>query len=306
MRIDVVTTFPELFAAASPGVLGVSIPARAIAAGALEVVATNIRDFATDKHHKTDDRPFGGGPGMVMLCQPLFDAVMAVEAKGPQAASTRRVLLTPQGVPLTQGLVEELAKEPRLVLIAGHYEGIDERVIDELAPIEVSLGDYVLSGGEIAALVLIDAIARLLPGVLGHELSSVEDSFGRVDVPAAAKPSRREREQARKQALMAALESPAAPTPTPTASPAATPNPTAATPAQLPLAQDFAAAQAAGADLAGRCVRLLDCPQYTKPREWRGREVPEVLLSGDHARIAAWRLEQRIARTRARRPDLLG
>jgi tRNA (guanine37-N1)-methyltransferase len=303
MRIDVVTTFPELFAAVSPGVLGVSIPARAIAAGALEVVATNIRDFATDKHHKTDDRPFGGGPGMVMLCQPLFDAVMAVEAKGPPVAApdtpaptARRVLLTPQGVPLTQGLVEELAKEPRLVLIAGHYEGIDERVIDELAPIEVSLGDYVLSGGEIAALVLIDAIARLLPGVLGHELSSVEDSFGRVDVPAAAKPSRREREQARKQALTAALESPATPTPP-------TPTPAAAAPAQMPLAQGFAAAPA---DLAGRCVRLLDCPQYTKPREWRGREVPEVLLSGDHARIAAWRLEQRIARTRARRPELLG
>lgn len=301
MRIDVVTTFPELFAAASPGVLGVSIPARAIAAGALEVVATNIRDFATDKHHKTDDRPFGGGPGMVMLCQPLFDAVMAVEAKGPPVAApdtptpARRVLLTPQGVPLTQGLVEELAKEPRLVLIAGHYEGIDERVIDELAPIEVSLGDYVLSGGEIAALILIDAIARLLPGVLGHQLSSVEDSFGRVDVPAAAKPSRREREQARKQALMAALESPATPTPAPT--------PTAVASAQMPLAQDVAAAPA---DLAGRCVRLLDCPQYTKPREWRGREVPEVLLSGDHARIAAWRLEQRIARTRARRPELLG
>lgn len=292
MRIDVVTTFPELFAAASPGVLGVSIPARAIAAGALEVVATNIRDFATDKHHKTDDRPFGGGPGMVMLCQPLFDAVMAVEAKGQpvSAAPIRRVLLTPQGVPLTQGLVEELAKEPRLVLIAGHYEGIDERVIEELDPIEVSLGDYVLSGGEIAALVLIDAIARLQPGVLGHELSNVEDSFGQVDVPLPPKPSRREREQARKQALMASVE------------PAASPH--AAPPAvQPPISQPITAA--CPADPAGRTVRLLDCPQYTKPREWHGREVPEVLLSGDHARIAAWRLEQRIARTRARRPDLL-
>jgi tRNA (guanine37-N1)-methyltransferase len=295
MRIDVVTTFPELFAAASPGVLGVSIPARAIAAGALEVVATNIRDFATDKHHKTDDRPFGGGPGMVMLCQPLFDAVMAVEAKGPPVAlpptparAIRRVLLTPQGVPLTQGLAEELAKEPRLVLIAGHYEGIDERVIEELAPIEVSLGDYVLSGGEIAALVLIDAIARLQPGVLGHELSNVEDSFGRVDVPLPPKPSRREREQARKQALMASVEPVGSPTPSPV---------------QPPLSQPLTAARPA--DPAGRSVRLLDCPQYTKPREWHGREVPEVLLSGDHARIAAWRLEQRIARTRSRRPDLL-
>lgn len=285
MRIDVVTTFPELFASTSPGVLGVSIPARAIAAGALEVVATDIRAFATDKHHKTDDRPFGGGPGMVMLCQPLFDAVMAVERQGPPVPA-RRVLLTPQGVPLTQALVEELAREPRLVLIAGHYEGIDERVIEELAPIEVSLGDYVLSGGEIAALVLIDAIARLQPGVLGHELSSVEDSFGRVDVPMPPKPSRRERELARKQALMASLDEDAQPTPPQALAPA----PTLPTPALDP---------------AGRSVRLLDCPQYTKPREWHGREVPEVLLSGDHARIAAWRLEQRIARTRARRPDLL-
>lgn len=296
MRIDVVTTFPELFAAASPAVLGVSIPARAIAAGALEVVATNIRDFATDKHRKTDDRPFGGGPGMVMLCQPLFDAVVAVEHQGPPVPA-RRVLLTPQGVPLTQVLVEELAKEPRLVLIAGHYEGIDERVIEELAPIEVSLGDYVLSGGEIAALVLIDAIARLQPGVLGHELSNVEDSFGRVNVPLPPRPSRRERELARRQALRASLDPPTTPTTptTPTKPPTAIP---AAENSQPPISQPLA-------DVAGRWVRLLDCPQYTKPREWHGRGVPEVLLSGDHARIAAWRLEQRIARTRVRRPDLL-
>ena len=294
MRIDVVTTFPELFANASPGVLGVSIPARAIAAGALEVVATDIRDFATDKHHKTDDRPFGGGPGMVMLCQPLFDAVMEVERQGLPAPAPpiRRVLLTPQGVPLTQALVEELAREPRLVLIAGHYEGIDERVIEELAPIEVSLGDYVLSGGEIAALVLIDAIARLQPGVLGHELSSVEDSFGSVDVPPPPKPSRRERELARKQALMASIDTPPI---AQTAVPQTlTSTHTPPTPTPTPTL-----------DPTGRTVRLLDCPQYTKPREWHGREVPEVLLSGDHSRIAAWRLEQRIARTRARRPDLL-
>jgi tRNA (guanine37-N1)-methyltransferase len=170
---------------------------------------------------------------MVMLCQPLWDAVHAVEAADPRPAM--RVLLTPQGRPLTQALVEELAGKPRLLLIAGHYEGIDERVIEALQPLEVSIGDYVLSGGELAAMVLIDAVARLLPGALGHEDSAAQDSF----------------------------------------SPAA-----------------------------GLADRLLDCPHYTKPREWMGRSVPEVLLSGDHGAIARWRLEQRLSRTRARRPDL--
>ncbi len=178
MRIDVLTTFAELFTTEPGGVLGSSIPKRAIEAGALEVVATNIRDHADNKHDRTDDRPFGGGPGMVMTCQPLWDAAMAAEALHP--APARRVLLSPQGVPLTQALVEELASQPRLLLIAGHYEGIDERVIERLEPLEVSLGDYVLSGGELGALVLIDAIARLLPGVLGDEASASEDSFGGV------------------------------------------------------------------------------------------------------------------------------
>ncbi|HEX2836864.1 MAG TPA: tRNA (guanosine(37)-N1)-methyltransferase TrmD [Phycisphaerales bacterium] len=272
MRVDVLTTFPELFNAAAPGVLGVSIPARAIAAGRLEVSATNIRDFATDKHQKTDDRPFGGGPGMVMMCQPLWDAVQAVEARDstPEVRPCTRILMTPQGSPLTQAMVEEFATKPRLLVLAGHYEGIDERVIEALAPVEVSIGDYVLSGGELAALVLIDAVARLLPGVLGHEESSVQDSFSTVDVPA----EKRKRGGSSGSGGEAAAITPAAETP------------------ELPLA--------------GRRLRLLDCPQYTKPREWMGRAVPEVLLSGDHQRIAAWRLEQRIARTRARRPDLLG
>ncbi len=175
MRIDVLTTFPELFAAEPPGVLGVSIPRRAIDAGAVEIVATNIRDHTLNKHGKTDDRPFGGGPGMVMTCQPLWDAAMAAERADPRPA--RRVLLTPQGTPLTQQIVGELAVEPRLLLICGHYEGIDERVIERLDPLEISIGDYILSGGELAALVLIDAVARLLPGVLGHDDSAGQDSF---------------------------------------------------------------------------------------------------------------------------------
>lgn len=256
VRIDVLTTFPELFAATPPGVLGVSIPSRAIAAGALSVHATNIRDFTTDKHQKTDDRPFGGGPGMVMMCQPLWDAVMAAEGRDdvvpPRPA--RRILLTPQGVPLTQELVERLAIEPRLLMIAGHYEGLDERVIQKLDPVEISIGDYVLSGGELGALVLIDAIARLLPGVLGDQASSSQDSFSSFTLPT-SKPSS-------KRSKAAASTGPVA-------------------------------------------ARLLDCPHYTKPREWMGLTIPDVLLSGDHAKIEAWRLAQRVERTRQRRPDIL-
>jgi tRNA (guanine37-N1)-methyltransferase len=171
---------------------------------------------------------------MVMMCQPMYDAVMGVEALDPRPAT--RILLTPQGVPLKQAMVEELATKPRLLLIAGHYEGLDERVIEKLAPLEISVGDYVLSGGELAAMVLMDAIIRKLPGALGHEDSAEQDSFGK----------------------------------------------------------------------AADGTRLLDCPHYTKPREWMGMGVPEILLSGDHAKIAKWRHEQALARTKVRRPDLLG
>ena len=177
---------------------------------------------------------------MVMMCQPVWDAVQAVEAM--DARRPVRILLTPQGRLLKQGLVEELAQRDRVLLIAGHYEGIDERVIRALDPMEVSLGDYVLSGGELGAMVLIDAITRLLPGAIGHEDSAAEDSFSTITVNAKS----------------------------------------------------------------GETKRLLDCPHYTKPREWSGMEVPEVLLSGDHGAVDRWRLEQRLARTKERRPDLLG
>lgn len=235
LRVDVLTTFPEMFSDAPGTALGTSIPARARRAGLVEWHAADVRSFTTDKHQKTDDRPFGGGPGMVMLCQPVWDAVAAVEAMDPRPAT--RILLTPQGKLLTQAVVEELATKPRLLLIAGHYEGIDERVIEALAPMELSVGDYVLSGGELAALVLMDAVIRLLPGALGHESSAAEDSFS----------------------------------------------------ATGPGGQ-----------------RLLDCPHYTKPRVWMDREVPPVLLSGNHGAIDAWRLEQKLRRTRERRPDLMG
>jgi len=179
MRIDVLTTFPEMFDRQSPGAMGVSIPGRAQKMGLLELHATNIRDYTDDKHRKTDDRPYGGGPGMVMMCQPVWDAVTAVEAKDPRPAT--RIYLTPQGRSLTQDLVESLATKPRLLMIAGHYEGIDERVIERLDPIEISIGDYILSGGELAAMVLIDAITRTLPGVLGHNDSALEDSFSHAN-----------------------------------------------------------------------------------------------------------------------------
>ena len=230
MRIDLLTIFPEMMTAP----LAASIPGRAAAAGAVQYFVHDIRTWATGPHHKVDDRPFGGGPGMVFMCDPLVDAVEAVEKMDNRAAC--RVLLTPQGEPLRQARVEWLAKQERLLLIAGHYEGIDERAIEELRPLEISVGDFTVSGGELPALLLSDAVVRLLPKVLGHDRSAAEDSFSRRD------------EQG---------------------------NP------------------------------LLDCPHYTRPRSWRGRSVPEVLLSGDHAAIEAWRREQTIHRTRVRRPDLM-
>ncbi|TVQ57988.1 MAG: tRNA (guanosine(37)-N1)-methyltransferase TrmD [Phycisphaerales bacterium] len=232
LRIDILTLFPEMF----PAVLEASIVGRARQAGAVDVHLHNIRDYAGNKHNKVDDRPFGGGPGMVLMCQPLYDAVMDVEAQDERTAL--RILLSPQGEPLRQPRVESLAapETGRLLLIAGHYEGIDERVIEAIAPFEISLGDYVLSGGELAAMVLIDAIARLQPGVLGHADSAAEDSFS----------PRGEGQR-----------------------------------------------------------RLLDCPHYTRPQVWTGREVPPILVSGDHGAVARWREEQMMERTRARRPDLL-
>jgi len=250
MRIDVLTTFPSMFGPAADAALNHSIPARARAARLVEWHATNIRDFTTDKHQKTDDRPFGGGPGMVMTCQPVYDAVTAVEAVDPRPAT--RILMTPQGEPLRQSRVEELATKPRLLIIAGHYEGIDERVIQKLAPLEISLGDYVLSGGELAAMILIDAVIRLLPGATGDAQSPREDSFGVA------------------QPFLGNLQTPKRD--------------------RIPLPAH---------------QRLLDCPHYTKPRDWMGLPVPEVLLSGDHHAIERWRLQQRLDRTRARRPDLL-
>jgi tRNA (guanine37-N1)-methyltransferase len=224
VRIDVLTLFPE----AIEPFCGSSIIGRAQRAGIVTVRTTNIRDFATDRHKSVDDRPFGGGPGMVMMCPPLFDAVAKVESEDPAPAT--RILLCPQGEPFTQATARELASMPRLLLICGHYEGFDERIRAGLKPREISIGDYILSGGEAAAMVVIDAVVRLLPGALGDEQSATEESFS---------------------------------------------------------------------------SGLLEYPHYTRPREFRGMAVPEVLLSGDHAKIEQWRRDESLRRTRERRPDLL-
>lgn len=230
LRIDILTLFPAMF----PPVLSASILGRAQVGGLVNYHVHDIRDWADNKHRKVDDRPFGGGPGMVMMCQPLHDAVLAVESEDPRPGT--RLLLSPQGEPLRQQRVEELVTHDRLLLIAGHYEGVDERVIEELGLLEISVGDYVVSGGEIPAMLLTDAVVRLLPGALGHEDSAAEDSF---------------------------------------------------------------------APRGPRGERLLDCPHYTRPREWCGRAVPEVLISGDHAAVEQWRRDVMLQRTRTRRPDLL-
>jgi tRNA (guanine37-N1)-methyltransferase len=223
VRIDILTLFPEMFAP----FLGASIPKRAAEKGLVSYHLTNIRDFATDSHKSVDDKPFGGGPGMVMMCQTLVDAVESVEKQ--DAARPVRLLMNPQGRRFDQEVAQQLAGERRLLLIAGHYEGFDQRLIDCLEPMELSIGDYVLSGGELAAMVVIDAVVRLLPGALGAADGAVDESF---------------------------------------------------------------------AD------GLLEHPQFTRPREFRGMAVPDVLLSGDHAAIARWKLEQRRRRTAERRPDL--
>ncbi|MSQ35667.1 MAG: tRNA (guanosine(37)-N1)-methyltransferase TrmD [Dehalococcoidia bacterium] len=224
MRFDVLTLFPGMFA----GPLDESIMRRARDAGLVDVQLHDLRAWATDRHRTVDDYPFGGGAGMVMKPESLFAAVEAIRPLAPEPATV--VLLTPQGRPLDRALVAELAALPRLLLICGRYEGVDERVRRHLADIEVSVADVVLSGGELPALLLIDAVARRLPGVLGGAESLAEESFE---------------------------------------------------------------------------GGLLEYPQYTRPAEFRGWRVPDVLLSGHHAEVARWRQRQRLLRTRARRPDLL-
>jgi len=223
MIVDVVSIFPSMF----EGPLSASIVGLAQERGLLEVRCHDLRDWTHDRHRSTDDSPYGGGPGMVMKPQPLFEAVEAVQALEDEPGKV--VFFTPAGVPFTQTIAEELSGEERLVMVCGRYEGFDERVLS-LADVDLSIGDYVLTGGELPAMVVIDAVTRLLHGVLGHEDSSADESFS---------------------------------------------------------------------------DGLLEYPQYTRPSVYRGMEVPEVLRSGDHARIEAWRREQSIRKTARVRPELL-
>lgn len=223
MRIDVVTLFPDLFEiAVRNGVTG-----RAVQRKVVELGLWNPRDYTADKHRTVDDRPYGGGPGMVMMVQPLKDAIRAAQAAAPES---RAIYLSPQGRRLDQAAVAEFAARPGMILVAGRYEGVDQRLIDSEIDEEWSIGDYVLSGGELAAMVIIDAVVRLLPGVLGHDQSAVQDSF---------------------------------------------------------------------------TAGLLDHPHYTRPEEIDGMTVPEVLLGGDHAAVARWRMKQALGRTWLQRPDVL-
>jgi tRNA (guanine37-N1)-methyltransferase len=229
VRFDVFTIFPEFFV--SP--LHCSILKRAQESGVIQVTVYDIRAHAHDKHRIVDDYPYGGGVGMVMKPEPFFEAVESALnfQAGEQPAPCPIILLSPQGRPFAQNVAEELARHERLALLCGHYEGVDERVAEHLATDEISVGDFVLTGGEIPALAVVDAVARLVPGVLGHEESAQTDSFS---------------------------------------------------------------------------AGLLEYPQYTRPADFRGWKVPDVLLAGHHGEIAKWRQQQALRRTRERRPDLLG
>ncbi len=224
MRIDILTIFPGMFR----GPFEESIVKRAVEKGLVQIFLHDIRDYASDRHRTVDDYTFGGGQGMLMKPEPLFAAVDDVQSQAPERGSV--VLLTPQGRLFDQEVAVELARQERLIVICGHYEGVDARVHEHLATDEISIGDYVLSGGELAAMVVVDAVVRQIPGALGSPLSSADDSFAQG---------------------------------------------------------------------------LLEHPQYTRPAEFRGMSVPEVLLSGNHGEIARWRRQQSLLRTARRRPDLL-
>jgi tRNA (guanine37-N1)-methyltransferase len=225
MRFDIITIFPELFT----GVMDCGIVRRAVQSGLVDIRIVNLRDFTKDRHRSVDDRPYGGGEGMVFMPEPLFEAIESCRGR-EDGSESQVVLLTPQGKTWSQNLAAEFATIPHLLLVCGRYEGVDQRVIDSLVDREISIGDFVLTGGEIPAMVILDSVVRLIPGALGCSDSALNESFS---------------------------------------------------------------------------TGLLDCPQYTRPAEFRGQTVPEVLLSGDHAKIEKWRKEQALEKTKRARPELI-
>ena len=226
MRFDILTLFPDMF----PGYMSQSILNKSIERGLVEIHVHNMRDWAKGRHHKIDDTPYGGGPGMILMVEPVVNCVRDVQAMTSEPGTV--IVTTPQGKRLNQPMVEELAVNKRMILLCGRYEGFDQRVIDILQPQEISIGDYILNGGEVASMVLVDSLVRMVPGVLGDEQSSWDDSFSRGN-------------------------------------------------------------------------RMLEYPQYTRPREFEGQNVPDILLSGNHGEIERWRKAKSLENTKNKRSDLL-
>jgi tRNA (guanine37-N1)-methyltransferase len=292
VRIDIITIFPEYF-----GPLGVSLIGKAAARGDIEFRVHDLRQWAHDIHRTVDDAPFGGGPGMVMKAQVWAEALEDVAPRvpsGPVVPGPRLIVPTPSGVPFTQARAASYTRWPQLIFACGRYEGIDARFIDEARsrmPVdEVSIGDYVLAGGEAAVLVMVEAIGRLLPGVLGNERSASDDSFGGAAAGADAA-SAADAESAGDRDAGS----------WPLSGGDVLPGGEFAGGAVRPGGVPAGGTADAGASMAG----LLEGPVYTRPRVWRGREVPDVLLSGDHAAIARWRRDAALLRTAANRPDLI-
>jgi tRNA (guanine37-N1)-methyltransferase len=267
MRFDIVTIFPEFFA----GPLDFGIVRRAREAGLIDVRIHDLREFAHDRHRTVDDRPFGGGEGMILKPEPLFEAVESLLGAAAPPAATAVVLLSASGKLFRQPVARRLAGLERVVLLCGRYEGVDERVAEHLATEELSIGDFVLSGGELAAALVVDATTRLLPGALGNEASSMHESFAEAQPPGIESTASQEEDE-RRSMRGAALDG--------ANSPASAPHKTE------PI--------------------LLDYPQYTRPAEFRGWVVPEVLLGGNHEEIRRWRQRLALEKTRRNRPDLLG
>lgn len=265
MYFHILTLFPDMVNAG----LHTSILGRAADAGRIHINTINFREYTQEKHGHVDDAPFGGGAGMVLQCQPIFDAWQAVcrqiqdrrQSESREYSRPRVLYTSPAGKVFRQEMARELAGEEDLVILCGHYEGVDQRILDLLEAEEVSIGDYVLTGGELPAMVMVDAISRMVPGVLTNEKSGQDESFSEIDPHSEF--TRKERRRIYGDLLNAQ-----------------------GTESQKPL-------------------RLLEYPQYTRPEEFMGLRVPEILLSGDHAKVDAWRREQSLKRTRERRPDLL-